>query len=314
MKKCIVTVLLCLGAIACGGETITPVQPSPVTSGGVAPTTNTTPTTTDIVTPITGRLVFASDRDGSYYIYTSSGSDVRRLAPGDRPKWSPNGSQIVYQTAPPDTGIYVMNADGSGQRYLTAGLQPDWSPDGNRIVFMSGAISDGGIYIVGANGTGLTKIVGFDVEGGQPTTPVWSPDGRTIAFVRANYDDPWQIYSVGIDGGAPRRSTQTSGSIVTQSEPEWSPNGSQIVFSTFNGIATMNADGSGWRTVASGRLLDPDWVPGGFVFAKYTGAGPTSLGGWEHRIFAVEGAVERQILPDVTTARKYADLHPDWTR
>ena len=34
--------------------------------------------------------------------------------------------------------------------------------------------------------------------------------------------------------------------------------------------------------------------------------------GPEARLPLVPGA--RQILPDVTTARKYADLHPDWTR
>src|SRR5262245_35133276 len=119
MKGRIIAVVFCLGAVACGSETTSPVRPSPV-GAGASSSANTTPTTTSEVTPLSGRLTFASDRDGAFYIYTATGTEVRRLAPGDRPKWSPNGAQIVYQAAAPASGIYVMNADGSGQRYLTA--------------------------------------------------------------------------------------------------------------------------------------------------------------------------------------------------
>jgi Tol biopolymer transport system component len=179
---------------------------------------------------------------------------------------------------------------------------------------MSGDLSAGGIYVLGSNGTGLTKLVGLDSETRNPEMPVWSPDRRTIAFIYTSYDDPWQIYVVGLDGTPPRRLANSGTSITTQSEPEWSPDGQQIVFSTSNGIATVNADGSGWQTVGSGRLLDPDWLAGGFVASKYTGPGPTSLGGWEHRIVAIEGGRERQVVPNVTTDRKYMDINPDWTR
>jgi len=311
MDARILALALGLTAAACGAENTSPVRPSSLAADV---SSSPTPTTTGAVTPISGKLVFTSDRDGAYHIYSSIGSEVRRLAPGDRAKWSPNGTQIVYQAASPGSGIYIMNADGSGQRYLAAGIQPSWSPDGSQIVFMSGDPATGGIYVVDSTGMGLTRVVGFDVENGSPETPVWSPDRRTIAFIRANYDEPWQIYAVGLDGTPPRRLTNTAGGIVTQSEPEWSPDGSRIVFSTFNGIATMNADGTGWQSAGSGRLLDPDWTAAGFVVARYTGPGPTTLSGWEHRIFAIEGGNERQVVPDVTTGRRYLDIHPDWTR
>ena len=306
----LVVVVLCLNAAGCGSQTISPVSPS---SLAVSPST-TIPTTSD-VTPISGRLAFSSDRDGTYYIYTSSGTDVRRLAPGDRPKWSPNGTQIVYQAAPSGSGIYVMNADGSGQRYLADGGQPSWSPDGSQIVFVFADTSTVNIHVIGANGTGLAKIAAYADNDGTPQTPAWSPDGRTIAFILASYyDDPWLIYAVGFDGSSPRRLTNTPGIVSAQSEPEWSPDGSRIVFSSAGGIATVNADGTGWQSAGSGGLLYPDWIAGGFVVSKHTGPGPTTLDGAEHRIFAIEGTMQRQVVPDVSTGRKYMDIHPDWTR
>ena len=64
----------------------------------------------------------------------------------DYPRWSPNGTKILFQSDRdhPDTGymdIYVMNADGSGVTRLTSDANDDcsanWSPDGSKITFQS---------------------------------------------------------------------------------------------------------------------------------------------------------------------------------
>lgn len=85
----------------------------------------------------------------------------------DAPKWSPDGSRIVFQ----DQGfLYVyriglMNADGSNVQHITTTATdiqyPDWSPDGTKIVysnFNSGTDTDRRIYTINTNGTNETAI------------------------------------------------------------------------------------------------------------------------------------------------------------
>jgi dipeptidyl aminopeptidase/acylaminoacyl peptidase len=98
------------------------------------------------------KIVFASNREGSMQIYAmnADGSGQTRLtysgANDDYPRWSPNGTKILFQSDRdnPDTGymdIYVMNTDGSGVIRLTTDANDDsiasWSPDGSKIVFQS---------------------------------------------------------------------------------------------------------------------------------------------------------------------------------
>ena len=81
--------------------------------------------------PLWGKIVFYSDRDGNYEIYTmnADGSNQTRLTfnqAGDfAPAWSPNGRQIVFASFRDDehladigldehnAEIYVMDADGT---------------------------------------------------------------------------------------------------------------------------------------------------------------------------------------------------------
>jgi dipeptidyl aminopeptidase/acylaminoacyl peptidase len=100
--------------------------------------------------------------------------------------FSPDGTQIAYFEGMYDHSntLQIMNADGSGSRTLiqqefghVRGLQ--WSPDGSRLAFASG-----GLWVVGADGTGLTQI---SSEQPDRVDPHWSPDGSHIAYTR--YED-----------------------------------------------------------------------------------------------------------------------------
>jgi TolB protein len=66
------------------------------------------------------------------WVAHADGSQVRMLANGAQPFWSPDGRKIAFGR---HSDIYVMNADGGGQRNLTrtpgAGSResvPVWSP------------------------------------------------------------------------------------------------------------------------------------------------------------------------------------------
>lgn len=61
----------------------------------------------------------------------------------------------------------------------TAGLA--WSPDGTRLAFAgTSEAGHSAVYVVRADGTGLTELVGDDDV--RYAWPTWSPDGSRIAF------------------------------------------------------------------------------------------------------------------------------------
>jgi hypothetical protein len=63
--------------------------------------------------------------EGRIKLIEVDGSNLRDLARGYTPAWSPDGSQIIYAEG---SGLFVMNKDGSNQRRLTAGndYYPAW--------------------------------------------------------------------------------------------------------------------------------------------------------------------------------------------
>jgi Tol biopolymer transport system component len=279
-----------------------PRNPAAPTSTPANPQPPPTPTA-----QIDGKIAFVSTRDGSPFIYVTNadGSGVTRLASGRHPAWSRDGRRIAFNGV--DGGIYVMNADGSGQMRVGEGGFPDWSPDGTRIVFNSLCCGVGGIFAMNADGSAPTRIVASDFvqRGDALQMPIWSPDGRQIAFIRANYDEQWQIYVVNADGSNPQR--LLNGAIPQQSEPAWSPDGTSIVFESSNGIGVLSVDGSGWRMLALGKLFDPDWTADGrsVVYNKFTssvGDGVSPMGSRMRIFVTADDGSERQVVPEAAGA------------
>ncbi len=258
-----------------------------------------------------------STRDGSPFIYLANadGTAATRLTSGDKPAWSRDGRRLAFQR---DGGIYVIDADGSGERWLGSGWGPAWSPDGMSLVFSDavGGNAHGGIFVMNAGGSGRTMLLSSDFvqPGDGVITPAWSPDGRTIAFVRANWDEPWQLYVMNADGSGPR---SLFGNVFSQAEPSWSPDGSSIAFETYDGIASVNVNTARGTLGASG--FDPDWLPDGrgFVFNQFTGppVGESVLGS-RMRVFIGSGRSIRQLVPDAVdpTVPDYSDSQVAYAR
>jgi dipeptidyl aminopeptidase/acylaminoacyl peptidase len=296
----LVTVLMVLPS--CSKD---PVQPSPPHLGPPPPRV-----------AIDTRLAFVSTRDGAPHIYLADESGVRRLAPGDRPAWSPDGSQIAFN-AETGEGIFVMRADGTGVRYLGPGSNPDWSPDSRRLVFNDW---DGtGIFVMHADGSGVGKLIDHGLvrtpSGGGCGVywPAWSPDGQRIAFVCATYEEAWQVHVVNADGSNPHR-------VIAGSDVTWSFDGSRIAFGVGTAsprIDVVNIDGSNQRTAVHVGFW-ADWsMDGRFAFTRQTGSRQGALGGFETRIFvAAEGGIQSQLVPDAVNPPSpvYADTQPAWAR
>jgi dipeptidyl aminopeptidase/acylaminoacyl peptidase len=137
-----------------------------------------------------GGQIFVMDADGRNRIQVTNGRQ-----PSFEPAWSPDGARIAYVTyADPGgmMGIYLIDPDGSDPvRLLPDTLQgqgPAWSPDGRRIAFSAYARQGSELFVINADGTGLTQLT---TELGGVAQPTWSPDGENIAFTVYSGCDPW---------------------------------------------------------------------------------------------------------------------------
>jgi len=163
------------------------------------------------------------------------------------PAWSPDGQQIAFgvEGGGPDR-IYVGNVDGSDVRILAecrdadcVGLgHPVWSPDGTTIVarFDGGPMTDRGPTQLGL---ALVDVVSGDYElitlqgtEYQDIYPRWSPDGRQLVFWREQTGPDGEqvaVFVMDIDDTEARQLTPWE---LRAGDPDWSPDGSWIVFGT----------------------------------------------------------------------------------
>ena len=118
---------------------------------------------------------------------------------------SPDGARVAF--ASNRSGSYEVwtgGSDGSGLIQLTSlggasASAPRWSPDGARVAFESqgaGGVSD--IYVVGARGGAPRRVT----EGGRHNNvcPSWSVDGRFVYF-GSDRGGAWQVWKAPADGG-----------------------------------------------------------------------------------------------------------------
>jgi Tol biopolymer transport system component/DNA-binding winged helix-turn-helix (wHTH) protein len=132
-------------------------------------------------------------------------------ANNELPTWSPDGSRLVFQTEQDGNWeIYTISVDGELAQLTDNAaddLSPDWSPDGNRIAFSSNRNGQQHIYVMNADGSALTQITNSPAE---DTEPAWAPDGKRIAFTSLR-DGNREIYVMNADGSNPRRLTDDPG-------------------------------------------------------------------------------------------------------
>ena len=217
------------------------------------------------------------------YAMNADGTDKRRLtttsADESDPAFSPDGSRIAFTTLANGgfPGIDLVNSDGSGRTHLLQGsadveyANPSWSPDGSKIAYerteLSGFEGQTDIWVIDLASGQQTRLTdGFE----QEYDPDFSPDGSRIAYVV----DPFivsetklvsnpDIWVMNADGSGKSRLTSDP---WADSEPAWSPDGSEIAFThrrnetdphayvlnAPSDVYVMNADGSDARNLTGG--------------------------------------------------------------
>ncbi len=195
--------------------------------------------------------------------------------------FSGENGKIAFARQPAPGGtfdIFTMNPDGSGLTNITQNpandLDPYWSADGFRIVFRSNRDDNPEIYVMDEDGGNPTRLTNHPAQDFQPSI---SPDGRTVLFQSLRTGNS-QIFAMPVDGKDPDDVQQLSDfSGLGAGEPEWSPDGSTIVFTGVpspppnarGAIYTMRADGAHVRqlTPFSLNAASPDWSPDGTQIA-----------------------------------------------
>ena len=185
-----------------------------------------------------------------------------------QPRWSPDGSQIVFQS---DGEICVVSSEDGDEACLTSAFEPDatfpqWSPDGTKIAFLSG-VGGGGLWILPSGGGEAVQLTDQNVNGGFH----WSPASDEITFGSGPFLDQ-DIWVVPAAGGDAVRLTEEPG---IDWAPSWSPDGSTIAYVASHGetieydLWTMSPTGEGAVARTSGSASDqaPAWSPDGTKIA-----------------------------------------------
>jgi serine/threonine protein kinase/Tol biopolymer transport system component len=187
------------------------------------------------------------------------------------PTWSPDGRQIAFvrrSESAREMGFYVISALGGTEHRLYPGplntrtecSRLDWSPDGKSLVFSEPG-EDGvraRISLLSLADSTVRRLTS-PPEQEIDCEPAFSPDGSNVAFVRGSAGgNLGDLFVTGVSGSDPK--PLTSGN--TGGTPAWTPDGTEIVFSSaMGGLRSL------WRIPVSGGTPRPVAGAGELAFS-----------------------------------------------
>ncbi|MFD2259649.1 Tol-Pal system beta propeller repeat protein TolB [Chelativorans composti] len=189
--------------------------------------------------------------------------------------------------------LAIMDQDGANLRYLSDGraivMTPRFSPERQEITYMSYEGGEPQVYLLQLE-TGQRELVGNFP--GMTFAPRFSPTGDKIIMSLLRQDGNSNIFTMDVRTRATTRLTNTN---AIDTSPSYSPDGSQIVFTSDRGgraqIYVMNADGSNQRRISFGDGIysTPVWSPRGdlIAFTKQSG------GSFHIGVMRTDGSGER---------------------
>lgn len=180
------------------------------------------------------------------------------------PDISPDGKRFaVIKVHNGNQNLALLEHDGNGYGltrltdYKLIRLStPRWSPDGRKIVF---AAKDNngksGIHLYDV--TEKTDTVLFE-NGNDNAYPVWSPDGKHIIYT----SDETGVFNLFAWSMVEGKSSQITHVLGGAFQPDISPDGKEITFSTYDSkgfkVATIDFSPESWMT-STGPSIKPYW-------------------------------------------------------
>jgi Tol biopolymer transport system component len=278
-------VLPCALAIAVIVQGCSPVDRIATPSGSNARTHDRSDATP--ASGLDGEIAFGAS-DGHLWLLDARTGVRRQVTHGQAgydfdPHWSPDGHELVFRSTRfrvPDPqgigldGILIVNRDGSNETLISGnrgGLAAAWSPDGRTIVYSSSfdqVTEHLAAYDVASRETRDLGIYGEGVD--------WSTSGQLVLVGRlqgvvdaqggASGAQNWEIWRFRGDFSSPVRLTDNPGDDYSGG---WSPDGSQILFTTkrrdAGDVWLMRADGSAAHPVIAwdGNQAAAGFLPDG---------------------------------------------------
>jgi Tol biopolymer transport system component len=222
----------------------------------------------------TSILTMLSQRDGTNIMALVSARDasVRPLKNFDkrepqRPRFSPDGRYIAYDIPQrPGSGecdIFVLALDSGREipliQHPANDVSPDWTPDGKRILFLSnrtGTVGAWWIQVSEGNPRGTPELVKPDL--GQDIEAMgFTRNGSYYYGVHTELSDVY-IAELDLETGklvsAPELATHRF--VGSNSKPDWSPDGRQLIFLSKRGPGTWGARTLCVRSTESGEVRE----------------------------------------------------------